>query len=448
MAQLLRYLQGEPDAGRELLDAVRACVRPLRTVADLDPLIAAIGNAHYVLIGEASHGTSEFYRTRALLTRRLIDEHGFSFVAVEGDWPDCFRINRFVKDEDPSKEGAREALQTFSRWPAWMWANEDVADFVDWLREWNDSRAPANRVGFYGLDVYSLWDSLYSVMGYLRRTDPAALPAAWRAFRCFEPYAEDVQEYSAAARFCPDACEKDVVQLLTELRRSVAAHREDAGDSAFDAEQNAIVLRHAEEYYRTMMRGGPESWNLRNRHMSETLERLMTRHGPQARGIVWAHNTHIGDARFTDMIEAGEFNLGQLTRDLHGKHDVFLLGFASYRGTVIAGRRWESPAEVMTVPPARGGSWDEVIHRTSSADALLLWDRFNPPQKMLAPRGHRAIGVVYRPEYEGHGNYVPTVLPLRYDALIYHDESSALHPLPVPPAPAPAEVPETFPTGA
>jgi erythromycin esterase-like protein len=354
-------------------------------------------------------------------------------------------VNRFVKDLDDAKQSARDVLQTFVRWPSWMWANEEVADLLTWLREFNRNRPEVRKIGFYGLDVYSLWNSLYAVMSYLRRSHPEALPAAWRAYRCFEPYAEDVQDYARAAQFVPDSCESEVVELLRKLRHRTSAHPED-NEADFDAEQNAIVLKNAETYYRTMVRGGAASWNVRDRHMTETLERLMQHHGGRAKGIVWAHNTHIGDARFTDMVDGGEINLGQLVREQHAQDGVVLVGFGCYRGSVIAGRRWDAPMQPMNVPPARAGSWEDVLHGLEPRDKLLLFTE-PPTPEMLEPRGHRAIGVVYRPEYESRGNYVPTVLARRYDAFLFLDSTEALHPLGGSGVPVAGEAPETFPSG-
>jgi erythromycin esterase-like protein len=437
----------EPAVASELLAAVRSLSRPLRSPADLDPLLERIGDARYVLLGEASHGTHEYYTWRAALSRRLIEEKGFSFLAVEGDWPDCYRVNRYAKGYPDSGESAREVLHAFERWPTWMWANEEVVELVEWLREHNGGRPGGGRVGFYGLDVYSLWDSLYQVLGYLSKHDPGALPAARRAFQCFEPYGEDVQEYARATRWVDESCEGEVAALLAELRRSARQYPGDGREAHFNAEQNALVVRNAEHYYRTMVRGGPESWNVRDRHMAETLERLTRRHGPQAKWVVWEHNTHVGDARYTDMAGDGMVNVGQLVREGHAGDGVVLVGFGSYRGSVIAGREWEAPVERMGVPPGRPGSWEDVLHRAGAADRLLLLDAARGDGGLLEERGHRAIGVVYRPEYERYGNYVPTVLPRRYDAFLFLNETQALRPLPGVEAREEGEVPETYPSG-
>jgi erythromycin esterase len=429
-----------------LLAAIRSLSHPLRSTADLDPLLERIGEARYVLLGEASHGTHEYYTWRDAISRRLIQEKGFSFIAVEGDWPDCYRVNRYIKGYADASETAREVLHNFARWPTWMWANAEVVELAEWLRRHNDTLPESNKIGFYGLDVYSLWDSLYQVMSYLRQHDPSALEAARRAFHCFEPHAEDVQEYARATLWEDESCQREVVALLTKLRRAKPPYPRDGRDAHFNAEQNALVVKNAEHYYRTMVHGGPESWNIRDRHMAETLDRLMRHHGPAAKAIVWEHNTHIGDARYTDMVDDGMVNVGQLVRESHADQGVVLVGFGSYQGSVIAGREWEAPMETMSVPPAWEGSWEDMLHRAGAEDRLLLWREADWMWELREPRGHRAIGVVYQPEFE-RGNYVPTVLPRRYDAFCYLDQTQALQPLHEVQAREEGEVPETFPSG-
>jgi erythromycin esterase-like protein len=446
MAKANRPLRAAAEGAAGLTDAVRALARPLRTPRDLDPLMERIGAARFVLLGEASHGTAEYYTWRADLSRRLILEKGFSFLAVEGDWPDCYRVNRYVKGLPDSGASVREVLHAFTRWPTWMWANEEVVELVEWLRRHNEGLPGGQKVGFYGLDVYSLWDSLYAILTYLHRVDPSALPAAWKAFRCFELYGEDVREYARATRFVPNSCEQEVVALLRELRARTPQHRADGREAYFEAEQNAFVLKNAEAYYRAMIGGGPESWNVRDHHMADTLDRLMRHHGPSARAIVWEHNTHIGDGRFTDMADEGMVNVGQLTRERHAGEGVLLVGFGSYRGSVIAGTSWDAPMRRMRVPPGRAGSWESIMHQAGPDDKLLLFDAGAGTGPILERRGHRAIGVVYHPEYEHFGNYVPTVLPRRYDAFLYLDRTEALHPL-HDVRPDHEEVPETYPSG-
>ncbi len=428
-----------------LVEACRARAYPLGSAADLDPLLDRIGEAHYVLLGEASHGTHEYYLWRARLSQRLIEEKGFSFLAVEGDWPDCYCVNRYVKDYEECGANAWEVLKQFERWPTWMWANWEIVALAEWLHRRNDGLPEEKKVGFYGLDVYSLWESLEAVMQYLERVDGKAVETARQAVRCFEPYAEDVQEYARAAMgFVPSTCEPEVVALLAALRREAPTYEKDGREAYFAAEQNALVVKDAESYYRAMVRGGSESWNVRDRHMVETLERLMQFHGPEAKAIVWEHNTHIGDARATDMARAGMVNVGQLVREQHAAEDVVLVGFGSQRGSVIAGYEWGAPMRRMTVPEAREGSWENLLHRAGTEDKLLLLGGEDDTEAFQEPRGHRAIGVVYDPDYEPWGNYVPTALARRYDAFLYLDATRALNPLHLAPHDR-GEPPETYP---
>lgn len=421
---------------------------PLGTAGDLDPLIERIGEARFVLLGEASHGTSEFYTWRARLSQRLIEERGFSFIGVEGDWPDCYRVNRYVRGLDDESHDANEVLHAFERWPTWMWANREVVALAAWMREHNRGRAPEAQAGFYGLDVYSLWDSMRAVTQYLERIDPKLAAAARRAYNCFEPFAEDVQDYARATALVPTSCEDETIAVLRDLRANAPAYREDGREGYFNAEQNALVARNAERYYRTMARGGPSSWNVRDHHMVETLDRLMEHHGPAAKAILWEHNTHIGDARYTDMARAGMVNVGQLVRQSRGEQGVVLVGFGTHRGTVIAAEEWGAPMERMHVPAARPGSFEDKLHEANVGDALFLFDdsRNGGVPGLEEPIGHRAIGVVYDPDHERWGNYVPTIVPGRYDAFLYIDETRAVDPLHMP-VHAGAEPPETYPSG-
>jgi erythromycin esterase-like protein len=336
-------------------------------------------------------------------------------------------------------------LHGFHRWPVWMWANEEVVELVEWLRHYNDGLPEEEKVGFYGLDVYSLWDSMYQVLGYLRKNDPKLLAMAHKVFQCFEPYEENVEEYARATTWMSASCECEVIDLLRQIHKA-PAHDGDGREGRFVAEQNALVVKNAESYYRAMVRGGPLSWNIRDRHMAETLERLMEHHGSEARCIVWEHNTHIGDARYTDMADDGMVNVGQLVRERHADTGVVLVVFGSHRGSVIAGRAWEVTPEQMPVPLARTGSWEDVLHQVSPSNKLLLFPPEGVDRLLLEERGHRAIGVVYQPEREHLGNYVPTVLPRRYDAFLYLDETEALRPLPQLEVDR-DKVPETFPSG-
>jgi erythromycin esterase-like protein len=407
---------------------VRVLARPLRGPADLDPLLDRIGDAGIVAIGEASHGTHEYYAWRAALTRRLIEERGFGFVAVEGDWPDCYRVNRSVKRREGAAEDPCDALDAFDRWPTWMWANDDVVDFCRWLREFNGGRPMGERVGFYGLDVYSLWESMHELIGWLREHEPQHVDAAIQALRCFEPFGEDGVEYAFASRFAPTACEQAVITLLGRLAEARGRGLAEADpEDRFSAEQNAIVVADAERYYRAMVQGSAQSWNVRDIHMADTLDRLFEFAGDKA--VVWEHNTHIGDARATDMAAAGMVNVGQLLRERHGTDDVVLVGLGGHRGSVIAGPAWGEQMRRMDVPPARAGSLEALLHDAVGEDALFVVPPAGRPEWLDRRLGHRAIGVFYRPERERWGNYVPTVLGERYDAFLYLEDTSPLQPL-------------------
>ena len=418
-------------------DALRDRARPL-TDDSFDDLVSAVADAECVLLGEASHGTAEFYRLRARLTRRLIRDHDFDFVAVEGDWTDCYDVNRYVKglpsdatggdpaDRDEPFDGAEAVLREFDRWPTWMWANWEVAAFVRWLREYNEDRETDEMAGFHGLDVYSLFESMDAVVEYLEDYDPEAADRARDAYKCFEPYGEDAREYARSTRIVPDSCEDAVVDILADLRRGRPDYDEEGPDAGFAAEQNALVAKNAEAYYRAMGTGSDESWNVRDRHMAETLDRLVD-HYDGGKGVVWAHNTHVGDARATDMPDRGRLNLGQLVRESRGRDEVAVVGFGTHRGTVVAGDSWDAPMERMTVPEAREGSYGDAFHRARARDQVLLPGDADAPA-LSERRGHRAIGVVYHPSRE-LGNYVPTSFSERYDAFVHVDESSALHPL-------------------
>lgn len=432
-------------ADNQLVDAVGGASRPLREDADLDALMERIGDARFVLLGEASHGTSDYYTWRHAISRRLVEEKGFNFIAVEGDWPDCYAVNRYVKGAGEGGASARQVLRAFERWPTWMWANEETAALAEWLRAHNEGTEPGRRVGFYGLDVYSLYDSMDAVIRYLETVDPEFAARARGAYGCFDPYEGDVQEYAMATAVVPTSCEEEAVRTLVELRARQQRLAEEDPEGFFNAEQNALVARNAERYYRAMVRGGAPSWNVRDTHMIDTLARLAEHHGPDAKAIVWEHNTHIGDARATDMARAGMVNVGQLARERWGE-DVVLVGFSSYEGTVIAGQSWGAPMEVMPVPPAREESWEAVFRAAGEADKLILTEPLDSVAAALEPRGHRAIGVVYHPGRERLGNYVSTLLPLRYDAMLYIDRSRALRPLHME-ARGDGEPPETFPSG-
>ena len=400
-------------------------VTALQTEQDLDVLLNRIGNAQFVMLGEASHGTAEFYQWRAAITRRLVQEKNFSLIAVEGDWPAAYEVNRYVRG-DQNATSATAVLQNFQRWPIWMWANQETAGLTEWLRQYNQGQT-TNQAGFYGLDVYSMWESLEAI-GKSSIADEAIRAAVVNAQSCLAPYNRDEQAYGqATAR--GTSCAPAITQVLQAVRNR-KNQLPTGNEEAFNAEQNALVAVHAEQYYQAMMTGGSSSWNIRDRHMMETINRLVAQHGDNAKIIVWAHNTHVGDARYTDMAAAGEVNIGQLVREQHANAGVHIVGFGTYEGSVIASGYWGGPITTMGVPAAQPGSWEALFHATQPTNKLVDLQLWRNDQKLTETRGHRAIGVQYNPAREA-GNYVPTNLPDRYDSFIFIDKTQALHPLPV-----------------
>lgn len=422
-----------------MVDEIRALATPLQGPDDLDQLARRAHAARFIGIGEASHGTHEFYHWRAALTRRLIEAGEIAWIGVEGDWPDCWRINQWVRGLEHQELDAVQLLSTFERWPTWMWANYEVADFLTWLRAWNAAHPSAEHVGFYGLDVYSLWDSLRVIMAWLEDNAPEALSTAMAAWRCFIPYREDPHEYAWASRLVPETCEPDVVALLSEVRRRAQA---EADETAFDALQNAEIVANAEHYYRIMLRGDRESWNLRDTHMADTIDRLAAHHG--AKGLIWEHNTHVGDARATDMAAGGMVNVGQLLRERHGS-DVCLIGFATHHGTVLAAGAWGTTEQRLVVPDAAPSTHESLLELALPGPSVLIFPDDRSGQWLSASLGHRAIGVVYAPAREQY-NYVPTRMGGRYDALLWFPQTNALMNLRHEPSPTEPEL-ETQPTG-
>jgi erythromycin esterase len=418
-------------------------MHPLNTAQDLTPLLNDIEDRSVVMLGEASHGTHEYYTWRTALSKRLIQEKGFNFIAVEGDWPDCYKINRYVKGYKDAGSNIREVLGAFDRWPTWMWANWEVAALAEWLRENNQTLPLEKRIGFYGLDVYSLWDSMREMVQYLEKEDPQAAQTVKKAIQCFQPY-EDNEHAYARASLTEHSCRDKVLALLKEIR-SKAMHLDGEPEAGFNTEQNALIAVNAEKYYRSMMSFDNESWNVRDNHMMETLDRLLQFHGAGAKGIAWEHNTHIGDARATNMKRAGMINIGQLAREQYGINKVYLTGFGSYQGSVIAGEEWGAPMQEMQVPKAKEGSIEHTLHREGTHNRYLLFSDPLLQEQYSEAIHHRAIGVVYNPDHERLGNYVPSVMPQRYDAFIYLDQTSALHPLHL--QPHNEKMPETYPFG-
>jgi len=439
-----------------LTDVVHEAAHPLSgAIDDYNPLMELIGDASLVLIGEASHGTHEFYRERAQITKRLIKEKGFTAVAVEADWPDAYRVNRYVQGVG-SDADAVEALEGFKRFPAWMWRNADVLDFVGWLRTYNDDLpASAMKAGFYGLDLYSLHTSMAAVLDYLERIDPEAAQRARARYACFDHFGKDEQAYGYATGLgLSESCEDEVVSQLLELYQNSAEYAWRDGrftaDEHFYATQNARLVMNAERYYRSMFRGGISSWNLRDAHMVETLESLQTflaTQKPRPKIVVWEHNSHLGDARATRMGQEGEWNVGQLVRERHGDDEI-LIGFTTFEGTVTAASNWDGPAERKRVRPALKNSYEALFHEVNIPRFLLTFRGTDHAAAALRePLLERAIGVIYRPETERASHYFQARLSAQFDAVIHFDETRAVEPLEVTAEWKTGEVPETFPTG-
>jgi erythromycin esterase-like protein/predicted phosphoribosyltransferase len=439
--------RAEPAPADPAAGVVRAAAHRLKGAArDYDRLMDRIGDARFVLLGEASHGTHEFYRERAEITKRLVTEKGFTAVALEADWPDAYRVNRYVRGVGDDVD-AVEALADFRRFPTWMWRNTDVVAFIEWLRARNDEQTPDHaKAGFYGLDLYSLHASMKAVLRYLEKIDPAAAQRARERYACFD----QVYGFMTGLNLSK-SCEEEVVQQLVELRnRSNDTRRSGriTEDETFYAEQNARLVKNAEAYYRTMFLKEESSWNLRDRHMVETLEALVNHLGHQrnpVKMVVWAHNSHLGDARATEMGQRGELNVGQLVREQYDGEAV-LVGFTTHHGTVTAASAWDGPAERKRVRPALAGSYEALFHTAHPSPFLLSW-RDDVAALLRDSRLERAIGVVYRPDTERMSHYFTARLPDQFDVVLHFDETHAVEPLETTAQWEAGEVPETFPFG-
>jgi erythromycin esterase-like protein len=437
---------------------LRAVEHAARSLDDLDELVASAARCRTVLIGEATHGTDDFYRLRAQVTRRLIEDHGFRGVAIEGDWPDTARVHRFVTGLG-ADELAIEALDGFRRFPAWMWRNAAMLEFVGWLHEHNAERPVNDHVGLFGLDLYSMHASAELVLDYLAREDPEALPRARRRIDCLDGTDPDPQRYGyeVMLRLRPD-CERGLIEQVVELTRArgrlvaraatEAGDRLDANDAWFDAHQNATVARNAERYYRTMFRGDDDTWNLRDRHMVETLARVQAHLGRRGTDglVVWAHNSHVGDARATEMGRRGQWTLGQLVRQEQGD-ECMLIGFTTWHGTVTAAHEWGGEAARLHVLPARADSYEDLLHATGHDRFWLPTDGLRARSLLRGPLLERAIGVIYRPETERASHYFHADLARQFDVVIHLDETHALEPLERLAATPPDEAAETWPYG-
>ncbi len=431
---------------KDLARVVGNNTTPLEQEDDLNPLMNYIGDARYVMLGAASHGTHEYNTWRMKITKRLIKEKGFSFVAIEGDWPDCYKVNRYVKGYSDGGENPVEILTNFNRWPTWMWANWEMVAFIDWMKYYNEHLPLNKKIGFYGLDVYSLWESLEAIVEYLKVEDRKTMLTAIKAMNCFDKYGKDEGlSYARAASIVPEPCTKEVVELLSEIRANMKHYNSDV-EAPFNVEQNAIVALNVEKYYRSLLKGGALSWNIREKHMMETLNRLMNFYGKYSKVVVWEHNTHIGDARAIEMPNKKMENLGQLTTQQHADEGVVLVGFGSYKGSVIASESWGGEMLKMHVPEAIETSWEHILHLAGGGkNKLLLFDKLRNVESFGYHISHRNIGVVYNSTDKQQYNYEPSILPMRYDAFLYFEETKSLQPIQV--STDKKQTPETFPFG-
>lgn len=431
-----------PELYRALHEAAEALPHPA-DAKGFGEFFDRFGDARVVLLGEATHGSSEFYRARAAITRRLVEHHGFSIVAVEADWPDAARIDDYVRHRAPRPRRG----DVFARFPTWMWRNLEVLEFADWMRGHNEHLAEGERISFHGLDVYSLDESIHAVLNYLDAVDPAAAAEARSRYACLTPWQDDPARYGhAVERGGRDSCEDEAVEQLREMLDQRLAQLKDDGERWFDAVQNARIVLAAERYYRAMYRGGAESWNLRDRHMFRTLQALLAHRGDNAKAVVWAHNSHIGNAAATAMGWRGEFNIGELCRMAHGDEAV-AIGFGTDRGTVAASTDWGGDMEIKTVRPARPDSWEHVFRHAGFARSLTDWRgpaKRNLADRLRQPLLERAIGVIYRPESELLSHYFEAVLSEQFDALVWFEETTAVTPLGIE---HPHGAPETYPFG-
>lgn len=420
---------------------------------DFDALMGVIGDANFVLLGEASHGTHEFYQARAEITKRLLKEKQFTAIAVEADWPDAYRVNRYVRGRDDDHNG-REALAGFQRFPLWMWRNVDVLAFIDWLRTYNSTLPEGQpKIGFYGLDLYSLYRSIQAVITYLERVDPEAAKRARERYACFEQFGEDTEAYGYAAGLrLSSSCEDEVVRQLIELQQHppiMTTHTEPiAEDEFFSASQNARLVKNAEKYYRTLFQGRVSSWNLRDRHMAETLAALVEhfeQQGVRPKIVVRAHNSHLGDARATSQSQQKELNVGQLVRERYG-NTARLIGFTTYTGTVTAASDWDGPHERKRVRPALPESYETLFHQAKGEPFFLSLQDEHIAHALATPQLERAIGVIYRPQTERLSHYFSAHLPEQFDAIFHFDDTQAVEPLdPGEKWKANEEAPETYP---
>lgn len=431
------YVNYSVEPHEVVINEIINSARSFENQEQLDQLLQNLSQSRVVMFGESTHGTEEFYEIRRELSQQLIEKHNFKFIAVEGDWPDCYKLNKYIQlREDKS---VKEIMSEFKRWPTWMWANEQTAELVRWLK--------GRGAGFYGLDVYSLYESLDLVKFYAKKLNPKLQNRILEAYSCFEFFDRDEIAYAKSLVKWPKGCEKEIVENLREILRLRLEITKLYEHELFDIQQNARIIRSAEKYYRAMINGGAEAWNIRDKHMMDTLDSLLRYYGEGAKAIVWAHNTHIGDYHATNMVEEGYVNLGGLARERYGIDNVSLVGFGTYEGEVLAGKAWGAPAQIMKLPEAMKQSYEYCFHKASQAIGKnAFYMMLENSESLSLTKGHRAVGVVYQPIFESHAkNYVPTKLSKRYDAFIHVDKTTALKALPS--DHQKGMFPETYPVG-
>jgi erythromycin esterase len=410
---------GRGDSERSFKKLITDSKTELKNSGSLDPIIKMSSDRKVVLLGEATHGTREFYSWRDSISRRLISEQGFNFILVEGDWASIFLLNRYVKGVSDFSS-AKQVVRQFNRWPTWMWRNEEVAALAEWLRDFNKDRPAGEKIGFYGMDVYDEWSSFDEVMSFLDEYDADLASNISDFYHCMKAFERDSWQYARAVAIGYNTCAPYLKTAFDLLEGSMKIDDQMSDYDKLYLIQNARVFKNAEKFYRKAVNDQGASWNSRVMHMFITLQTMLDFYGPEAKAIVWAHNTHIGDARATDMALQGQINIGQLAREHLSAENVLLLGFGTYKGRVMAGRQWGHEMEVCTLPEAMPGSFEEVLYNATDRDFLMMMN----PKLLKHPFmnntiGHRAVGVVYNPEFERYGNYVPTIPGERYDAFIF-----------------------------
>ncbi len=398
--------------------------------ADIDMLIEEAAGHRLVLLGESTHGTSEYYYWRYVISKKLIENHGYDFIVVEGDWPAFFTVCNEVKGYTDQGSLRRLFKENFNRWPQWMWANEEALTMAEWLQDHNSGLPNSERTGLYGMDVYSLDESIKNLWDYMSSFDKPVFHDKAKLLECFAAFDFDGSKYAQAIHRGHQGCEGEIIRLIEFLKDRSTGLKKQSKRDYFNAKQNALIIRNAERHFRTAVRGGSESWNHRASHFYLTAERLLDYYGEDAKGIVWAHNTHIGDARATTMQRDGSHNIGQLARENLGSENVFLIGFGCYQGEVIAGESWGSTMGIMNMPAAKKDTIENILNRIRYPQYYFIFDsQLKEHQVMSNHIGHRAVGVVYNPAREYPGNYVPTVMAQRYNAFIFIHETTPLNPL-------------------